>query len=187
MKILTDPDEYFRLKEWAEKTIQELGISGAEKLREATDKTIKESKAPNSRMGKIDIEKLEDVSFSLTRALNDRKFNTFMDDRLKRRDKERSSKGGQRKKKEPGFNLLVEYAWNHSKRKTHLSMWQFLKSKLKDVEAKSEKIGEYDFIYETKPNKITLYLPNGKSRDMGFRSFQRYVKDFKEGLKNNSQ
>ena len=101
MRVLTDPDEYIRLKEWAEKTVQELGISGAEKLREATDKTIKESKAGNSRIGKIDIERLEGVSFSLTFALNDRRIKTFMDDHLKRRDKERSAKGGRGHRKNP--------------------------------------------------------------------------------------
>jgi hypothetical protein len=187
MRILTDPDEYIRLKEWAEKTVQELGENGARKLMEAIDKRIKESKASNSRKGKIDIKELQDMSFSLMRALSDWRLKTFVDDRLKRRDSQRSSKGGKKNKKEPGFTFLVEYAWNQSERKKCLSMWEVLKRKLQDTELKGEKINGFDFVYEKKCNKITLYFLNGKSRDMGFRSFQRYVKDFKEGLKKNSQ
>jgi hypothetical protein len=81
----------------------------------------------------------------------------------------------------------VEYAWQNSKKKTCLSMWEFLKRKLQDAELKGEKIKGLDFVYEKKPNKITLYFLDGKSRDIGYRSFQRYVRDFRKGLKKNSQ
>jgi hypothetical protein len=106
---------------------------------------------------------------------------------LEKRAKDWSAKGGKAPKKQPEFDFLVKYAWDHSKRKTCLGMWNFLKRKLQDAEVKGEKINGFDFVYEKKLNKITLYFLDGKSRDIGFRSFQRYVKDFKEGLKKNSQ
>lgn len=103
---------------------------------------------------------------------------------LKKLAKDRSAKGGKASKKEPSFALLVQYAWEKSKRKTCLSMWKFLERKL---QAGDVSISGYDFVYEEETNRITLYFGNGKSRDIGFRSFQRYVKDFKEGLKDNCQ
>jgi hypothetical protein len=106
------------------------------------------------------------------------------------RAKNAPAKGGRANKKEPAFNLLVEYVWQNSKRKTCLSMWGFLKKKLKEGELSGQKIIEdYDFVYEKKENKITLYFNDKKRRprDMGFRSFQRCVKDFKEELKKDSQ
>jgi len=97
-------------------------------------------------------------------------------------------KGGPNK--EPAFNLLVEYARQNSKRPTALSMWKYLIKKLEEAELTGQKVIEgYDFVYEKKENQITLYFNNKKKRprDMGFRSFQRCVKDFKEELKKNSQ
>jgi hypothetical protein len=91
-------------------------------------------------------------------------------------------KGGP--KKEPAFNFLVKYAWQNSKRKTSLSMWRFLKKKIGDA---GNTINHYDFVYEEEKNRITVYFNNGKSKDIGFRSFQRYVKNFKEELKKKSQ
>jgi hypothetical protein len=100
------------------------------------------------------------------------------------RAKNAPAKGGRANKKEPAFNLLVEYAWQNSKRKTCLSMWRFLKKKIGDA---GNTINHYDFVYEEEKNRITVYFDNGKSRDIRFRSFQRYVKDFKEELKKQSQ
>jgi hypothetical protein len=104
--------------------------------------------------------------------------------------REISRKGGSAGKKEPAFNLLVEYAWQNSKRKTSLSMWEFLKKRLQETEVSGQNIIEgYDFVYEKKDNKITLYFNDKKKRprDMGFRSFQNYVSDFKEELNKKSQ
>lgn len=95
------------------------------------------------------------------------------------------SKGGPRK--EPAFERLVWYAWQKSKRKTCLSMWKFLRNNLQQGEFKGQKIIDgYDFVYEKKTNKITLYFEEERRRprEMGFRSFQRYISDLKKDLKN---
>ncbi len=104
-------------------------------------------------------------------------------------------RGGKREKKGPAFKLLVRYAWQYSRRKTCLSMWKFLTRKLEILERSIKNTGERkiiegcDFVYEKKTNKITLYFEDEKKRpkEMGFRSFQRYVRDFKEELKKDSQ
>lgn len=98
-------------------------------------------------------------------------------------------RGGKREKKEPAFKLLVRYAWQKSKRKTCLSMWEFLKKELFQGMLKEayKIINDYEFIYEEKTNNVTVYFKNGRSKQMGFRSFQRYVKDFKQKLNKKSQ
>jgi len=102
----------------------------------------------------------------------------------------RSKRGGQREKKEHAFFPLVEYAWQNSKRKTCLSMWKFLIKKLTTLDIGGRNMIEgLDFVYEKKTNKITLYFGDERKRprDMGFRTFERYVRDFKEELKKDPQ
>jgi hypothetical protein len=105
------------------------------------------------------------------------------------RAKNAPAKGGRVAKKEPSFALLVRYAWEKSGRKTVLSMWKFLRKKLKEAELEGGKIIEgCDFIYEEKTNRFTLYFQDKrKPKDMGFRSFQRHISNFKKDLKKESQ
>jgi len=96
------------------------------------------------------------------------------------------SKGGQVAKREPAFGLLLDYVIQNSKRKSCLAMWGFITKKLAIFERSGQKIIDgYDFVCEEKTNKITLYFedPKKKSREMGYRSFQRRISDFKKDLK----
>ncbi len=96
------------------------------------------------------------------------------------------ARGGKKEKKVPAFNLLVRYAWQNSKRKTCLSMWEFLIRKLEAGDIGGRYIIEgCDFVYEKKNNRITLYFSDERKRprDIGFRSFERYVNSLKKGLK----
>jgi hypothetical protein len=99
-----------------------------------------------------------------------------------------SKRGGEKEKKEPAFDLLVRYAWQNSKRKTWLSMWKFLKKRLQGggIDGYKTIDDDYNFVYEEKNNRITVYFNNEKkrARDIGFRSFERYVRDLKEDLRN---
>jgi hypothetical protein len=96
-------------------------------------------------------------------------------------------RGGQTEKKGLPFKLLTQYAWEKSQRRTCLSMWEFLKKKVKVAEFSGHKLVGHDFVYEEGTNRITCYFPDGKSRNMGFRSFERYVRNLKNELKKKSQ
>ena len=96
-------------------------------------------------------------------------------------------RGGRTEKKGLPFKLLTQYAWEKSQRRTCLSMWEFLKKKVKVAEFSGHKLVGHDFVYEEGTNRITCYFPDGKSRNMGFRSFERYVRNLKNELKKKSQ
>jgi hypothetical protein len=97
---------------------------------------------------------------------------------LKKRAKERSAKGGSVPKKDPGLMFAIEYAWVHSKEKTCLALWSFLKKACKgDFFPLKEKA---DLVFEDRENKLYHYHPDGKARGIGFRAFQKYVADFKK-------
>jgi hypothetical protein len=72
MRILTDPKEYIDLQAWAQKTVESMGIGGAHKLKTSIDKAIQEGAV------KLDIEKLDGMSFSLFNAINEKRLKVFM-------------------------------------------------------------------------------------------------------------
>ena len=89
-----------------------------------------------------------------------------------------SMKGGAAPKRDDGFFLAIEYAWEHSKRKTALYLWKFLiEACARDMFVAKTAI---DLIYEKRENKLYHYRPDGTSRKIGFRAFQKYLADFKK-------
>jgi hypothetical protein len=107
-------------------------------------------------------------------------FTDFLFYRRHQKVKESNRKGGKKSKKEPAIYLLIRYAWQKSQFKTGLKMWKFLKKectpgKLRD----GLTLKKNDFICEQNTNTITIYFPNGQSKNLRFRTFQRYFKDFK--------
>ena len=69
-----------------------------------------------------------------------------------------------------------------------------MKKTLKELEISGKnKFGKSEAVFEAKEYKgatrdfIVLYHKDGKSKDIGFRNFQRYVSDFKNSLNKKSQ
>jgi hypothetical protein len=76
MKFLTDANEYLKLSDWAEKVIEKHGVDGANKIWGIVDRAIKHPESQGAI--KMDIEKLEGISASLTLAINEHRLKTFM-------------------------------------------------------------------------------------------------------------
>jgi hypothetical protein len=70
MKLLTDPDRFIEMMDWAEKTVSQSGAPGGRRLQDVIDKKIKEGRARNRRASEV--EELEEMSFCLSKALSDR-------------------------------------------------------------------------------------------------------------------
>jgi hypothetical protein len=94
--------------------------------------------------------------------------------------KESNRKGGKKNKKEPAIYLLIRYARQKGQFKTGLQTWKFLK---KECTPRGLRDGltlkKIDFVCEQNTNTIAIYFPNGQSKNVRFRTFQRYLKDFK--------
>ena len=79
MRILEDGDAYIVMMDWAEETVDALGIDGARKLKEMVDANIKDmEKQPASEKQKLELDKLVSVSFCLSRIIQKRKLKIFM-------------------------------------------------------------------------------------------------------------
>lgn len=97
------------------------------------------------------------------------------------------AKGGRTPKKEERFFLVARYALQNSKKKDTLSLWKYLKKVLPELERTGNNhFGNYEALFEAREYKgasedvISIYKKNGKTKDIGFRGFQRYVSDLKK-------